>query len=35
VEGHPDQPQVAAALAALREACAFFKILGAYPVDVH
>lgn len=35
LEGHPDQPQVAAALAALREACAFFKVLGAYPVDVH
>jgi chorismate mutase/prephenate dehydratase len=35
VEGHPDEPKVAAALAALREACAFFKVLGSYPVDVH
>jgi chorismate mutase/prephenate dehydratase len=33
--GHPDDPRVAAALAALREACAFFKVLGSYPVDVH
>lgn len=35
IEGHPEQPQVAAALAALRGACAFFKLLGAYPVDTH
>ncbi|RVT53956.1 prephenate dehydratase [Rubrivivax albus] len=35
LDGHPDQPNVAAALTALREACAFFKVLGAYPVDVH
>ena len=35
LEGHPDEPHVGAALAALREACAFFKVLGAYPVDVH
>jgi chorismate mutase/prephenate dehydratase len=35
LDGHPDEPQVAAALAALREACAFFKVLGTYPVDVH
>ncbi|MBK9133471.1 MAG: prephenate dehydratase [Betaproteobacteria bacterium] len=35
IEGHPDEPRVAAALAALRSACAFFKILGSYPVDVH
>lgn len=34
LEGHPDEPRIAAALAALREACAFFKLLGAYPVDV-
>lgn len=35
LEGHPDEPRVAAALAALRQACAFFKVLGTYPVDVH
>jgi len=35
IDGHPDDPKVGAALAALREACAFFKVLGAYPVDVH
>ena len=33
LEGHPRQPHVAAALAELRAACAFFKLLGAYPVD--
>ena len=31
LQGHPDQPQVAAALSELREFCAFFKLLGAYP----
>jgi chorismate mutase/prephenate dehydratase len=35
IEGHPDEPPVAAALKELREACAFFKVLGTYPVDVH
>ncbi|MDE2275230.1 MAG: prephenate dehydratase [Burkholderiales bacterium] len=35
VEGHPDEPRVAAALHALRDACAFFKILGTYPIDTH
>ncbi len=35
IDGHPDDPKVGAALKALRSACAFFKILGAYPVDVH
>jgi chorismate mutase/prephenate dehydratase len=35
IQGHPDQPEVAAALKALRAACAFFKLLGTYPVDVH
>jgi len=34
LEGHPDQPHVAAALKALRQVCAFFKVLGTYPVDV-
>lgn len=33
--GHPDQPDVAQALAELRDACAFFKLLGAYPLDAH
>ncbi len=35
VEGHPDEPRVEAALKELRAACAFFKILGTYPIDVH
>ena len=35
LQGHPDQPHVAAALAELREVCAFFKLLGTYPIDVH
>jgi len=35
VEGHPDESKVGVALRELREACAFFKILGAYPIDVH
>lgn len=35
IDGHPDEPKVGAALSALRTNCAFFKILGAYPVDVH
>jgi len=35
VQGHPTQPHVAAALAELREVCAFFKVLGTYPIDVH
>jgi chorismate mutase/prephenate dehydratase len=35
VEGHPDEPRVAAALAELRGVCAFFKVLGTYPIDMH
>ena len=35
IEGHPDEPRVAKALNELRDVCAFFKVLGAYPVDVH
>jgi len=35
IEGHPDEPKVAAAMRELRSACAFFKVLGAYPVDQH
>lgn len=35
VDGHPDDVKVGAALTALRASSAFFKILGAYPVDVH
>jgi chorismate mutase/prephenate dehydratase len=35
VQGHPDQPQVAAALKELREVCSFFKLLGTYPLDTH
>ena len=32
VEGHEREPKVAAALAELREKCAFYKSLGSYPV---
>ncbi|MBL8288423.1 MAG: prephenate dehydratase [Rubrivivax sp.] len=35
LQGHPDEPRVAAALGELRGVCAFFKVLGAYPVDMH
>ena len=35
LQGHPDQPEVQSALAELRGACAFFKLLGSYPIDVH
>jgi chorismate mutase/prephenate dehydratase len=32
VAGHPSQPHVAAALSELKSLCAFYKVLGAYPV---
>ncbi len=35
LQGHPDEPRVAAALTELRAACAFYKLLGTYPIDVH
>ncbi len=35
LQGHPEQAHVAAAMAELRAVCAFFKVLGTYPVDVH
>ncbi len=35
VQGHPDEPHVGVALKELRDVCAFFKILGTYPIDVH
>ena len=35
LQGHPDDVAVNAALHELRGACAYFKILGGYPVDVH
>jgi len=35
LQGHPDQPHVAAAMHELRAACAFFKVLGTYPIDSH
>ena len=35
LDGHPDQANVALALQELHEACAFFKLLGTYPVDSH
>ena len=33
IAGHPSQPQVAAALRELQGLCAFYKVLGAYPVS--
>ncbi len=32
IEGHPQQPHVAAALQELQTLCAFYKVLGAYPL---
>ncbi|NML46567.1 prephenate dehydratase [Ramlibacter sp. G-1-2-2] len=32
LEGHPAQPQMAAALQDLRSLCAFYKVLGTYPL---
>jgi len=32
LDGHPSQPHVAAALAELRELCAFYKVIGSYPL---
>ena len=34
LQGHPDEPHVSAALGELRQVCAFFKVLGTYPIDV-
>ena len=33
VQGHPSQPHVAAALKDLQGLCAFYKVLGSYPVS--
>lgn len=33
LQGHPSQPNMAAALKDLRELCAFYKVLGTYPVS--
>ncbi len=32
--GHPDEPHVTKAMAELHQVCAFFKVLGTYPIDV-
>jgi chorismate mutase / prephenate dehydratase len=32
IAGHPSQPHVASALQELQSLCAYYKILGAYPV---
>ncbi|MEY2619114.1 MAG: prephenate dehydratase [Pseudomonadota bacterium] len=32
IQGHPSQPHVEAALADLRALCAYYKVLGTYPV---
>ena len=34
LEGHPDDANVTQALAELRQVCAYFKVLGSYPIDV-
>jgi chorismate mutase / prephenate dehydratase len=33
LQGHPTQPHVKAALAELHKLCAYYKVLGAYPVN--
>ncbi len=35
LQGHPEQPHVDAALRELRDVCAYFKVLGSYPIDTH
>jgi chorismate mutase/prephenate dehydratase len=35
LQGHPDEPHMAQALKELRSVCAFFKVLGTYPLDAH
>jgi chorismate mutase / prephenate dehydratase len=35
IDGHPDQKPVAQALQELRSVCAFYKLLGTYPLDTH
>ncbi len=35
LQGHPDDAPVGAALDELRSVCAFFKLLGTYPIDTH
>jgi chorismate mutase/prephenate dehydratase len=35
IDGHPDQAHVAQALQELRGVCAFYKLLGTYPLDTH
>jgi chorismate mutase/prephenate dehydratase len=35
LQGHPDEAPVSAALQELRAACAYFKVLGTYPIDTH
>jgi chorismate mutase / prephenate dehydratase len=35
IAGHPDEPHVATALTELRSVCAFYKLLGTYPLDSH
>jgi chorismate mutase/prephenate dehydratase len=35
LQGHPQESHVAQALRELREVCAYFKLLGTYPLDVH
>ena len=32
IAGHPSEPHIDAALGELRQLCAFYKVLGAYPL---
>ena len=34
IEGHPSQPHIASALKELQALCAFYKVLGTYPISV-
>jgi len=35
IAGHPDEAHVATALKELRSVCAFYRLLGTYPLDTH
>ena len=35
LKGHPEEPHVRAAMQELRSVCAYFKVLGTYPLDAH
>ena len=35
LQGHPDQPHGRRRARRTAQLCAFFKLLGTYPIDVH